>query len=156
MAGADPPEVEGAEITEVTSLLQRISNMMVAMQKEYFGRGPDRTKSYMLDDLLLVVMRGGVTRAEQTMLDFGQEDLVRNFRQQFENEMTKRLVGGIEELTGRRVLTYQSQILFNPHVICEIFVFEEAADRDQLRETAEGQLTDRSLGEVGSEGEPSD
>ena len=156
MASAGPPEVEGAETTEVTSLLQRISNMMVAMQKEYFGRGPDRTKSYMLDDLLLVVMRGGVTRAEQTMLDFGQEDLVRNFRQQFENEMTKRLVGGIEELTGRRVLTYQSQILFNPHVICEIFVFEELADTDQLRETAEGQLTDRSLGEVGSEGEPSD
>ena len=126
MAGA------GAERADDTTpgpqgLLQRISNLMVGLQKEYFGRGPDRTKSYMVDDLLFVVMRGGVTRAEQTMLDFGQQDLVRNFRQQFENEMTKRLVGAIEELTGRRVLTYQTQILFDPHIVCQIFVFEDGA-----------------------------
>lgn len=106
------------------SLLTRISNMMVSAQKEHFGRGPDRTKSYLIDDLLFIVMRGGITQAEQTMLDFGREDLVRAFRQEFENEMTRTLVDAIEEITGRRVLTYQSQILFNPHVVVEVFVFD--------------------------------
>ena len=124
MAGGDAERADGGPGSEQQGLLQRISNLMVGLQKEFYGRGPDRTKSYMVDDLLFVVMRGGVTRAEQTMLDFGQQDLVRNFRQQFENEMTKRLVGGIEQLTGRTVLTYQTQILFDPHIICQIFVFD--------------------------------
>jgi uncharacterized protein YbcI len=127
MASIDAGRPEGEEAAETTSVLQRISNLMVSMQKEHFGRGPHRTTSAMSDDLLLVVMRGGVTRAEQTMLDFGQEDLVRSFRQQFENEMTTKLVSGIEHLTGRTVLTYQCQILFNPHMVCQIFVFQESA-----------------------------
>ncbi len=127
--GAQPSdEIDAAG---ATSLLQQISHLMVGLQKEYFGRGPDRTKSHMVDDLLFVVMRGGVTRAEQTMLDFGQEDLVRNFRQQFQNEMATRQVGAIEELTRRRVLTHQTQILFDPHIVCEIFVFETPAGGEE-------------------------
>ena len=44
------------------------------------GLGPVQTKSYMMDDLLLIVMRGGMTTAERTLLEFGQHDLVRSFR----------------------------------------------------------------------------
>ena len=105
-------------------LLARISNEMVRAQKRYFGKGPTATKSYLLDDFLLIVMRGSLTVAEQTMLDFGHPDLVRDFRQQFENEMTSRLVGMIEEVTGRKVLGYQSQILFEPDVVVELFFFD--------------------------------
>lgn len=122
----EPASAEGEAASAEAGLLARISNMMVGAQKQYFGRGPDRTKSYLVDDLLFIVMRGGITTAEQTMLDFGREDLVRSFRQEFENEMTRTLVDAIEEITGRRVLTYQSQILFNPHVVVEVFVFDEA------------------------------
>ncbi len=72
-------------------LLARISNEFVTMQKEFWGLGPLEAKSYMMDDLLLVVMRGGMTRAELTMIDFSQHGLVREFRQRFENEMTENL-----------------------------------------------------------------
>jgi uncharacterized protein YbcI len=132
------------------SLLARISNEFVTMLKEYWGLGPVQAKSYMMDDLLLIVMRGGMTRAERTMLDFGQQDLVRNFRQTFENEMTQKLEGRIEELTGRKVLTYQSQVLFDPFVVAELFVFEEAASSgsEEIVATAKGQLRDRPYGEV--------
>src|SRR5919107_1957074 len=92
------------------TLLSRISTEMVRTQKQYFGKGPTQAKSYFFDDMLLVVMKGGVTTAEHTMLDFGQEDKVRDFRQVFENEMTARLSNLIEDLTGRKVVTYQSQI----------------------------------------------
>jgi uncharacterized protein YbcI len=105
--------------------LARISTEMVRAQKKFFGKGPTSAKSYMIDDFLLIVMRGSRTVAEQTMLDFGQGDLVRHFRQQFENEMTSRLTGLIEELTGRKVLGYQSQVLFRPEVVLEIFFFDE-------------------------------
>ena len=121
-------------------LLRQLSTEMVRMQKQAFGKGPMHSKAYMFDDLLLVVMRDGLTVAEKTMLEFGQADLVRNFRQQFENDMTSRMIEPIERLTGRRVLTYQSQIMFNPDVIVEIFVFDEAGGYEERFATAEGQM----------------
>jgi len=62
------------------------------------------------------------------VLEFVQADLLRNFRQQFENEMTRRIVDMIEELTERKVLTYQSQVMFDPHVVVEMFVFENSLE----------------------------
>jgi len=135
-------------------LLSRISNAFVGMQKDYWGLGPVKAKSYMMDDLLLVVMRGGLTRAERTMIDFGDEDLVRSFRQNFENRMTEQLTGMVEELTGRKVLTYQSQILFDPDVIAELFVFDRAAPggAKEIVATAKGQLDEEPFGEIGETG----
>jgi uncharacterized protein YbcI len=122
MADGDPHE----DFEHGQALLRQLSSSMASMQKAAFGKGPISTRSYLFDDMLLIVMRDGLTVAEKTMLDFGQADLVRNFRQQFENDMTKRIVGMIEELTDRKVLTYQSQIMFNPDVVVEMFVFDRA------------------------------
>jgi uncharacterized protein YbcI len=136
------------------SLLSAISSEVVRMQKEFFGKGPVEAKSYMLDDFLIVVMRGGVTTAEQTMLDFGEADLVRQFRQRFENQMTTRLVDKIEALTERKVVNYQSQILFDPHIVIELFFFDRQVDEAHRRETAEGQLRNRAIGAAsGADGE---
>ncbi len=109
---------------EGQSLLLQISNAMVRMQKEFFGKGPTKTKSYMFDDILLVVMREGLTTAEKTMLEFGHPQQVRQFRQLYQDEMCERLTGLVEELTGRTVVTYQSQVLFDPDIALEIFVFD--------------------------------
>jgi uncharacterized protein YbcI len=117
-------------------LLGRISTEMVQLMKQYFGKGPTKAKSYFLDDFLIVVMRGGTTRAEQTMLDAHREDSVREFRQQFENEMTGRMTGLIEELTGRKVINYQSQVLFDPDISVELFFFADVVDPGLLHETA--------------------
>ncbi len=131
-----------------TDLLTRISTEMVRAQKKYFGKGPEQTKSYMLDDFLMIVMRGSQTTAEKTMVNFGQEDRVRDFRQQFENEMTAQLTGMVEELTGRKVLGYQSQIIFEPEVAVELFFFDRPADETETHATALGQLEDPSIGEA--------
>jgi len=112
------------------TLAMQLSNAMVKAQKQYFGKGPLRAKSYLVDDLLFIVMRGGMTRAEETMIEFDQADKVREFRQSFENEMTERLTTMIEDITGRKVLTYQSQILFDPEIVIEMFVFDKAIDAD--------------------------
>ena len=131
-----------------TDLLARLSTEMVRAQKKYFGKGPESAKSYMLDDFLLIVMRGSQTVAERTMIEFGQQDQVRAFRQTFENEMTSRLIGMVEDLTGRKVLGYQSQLLFEPEVVIEIFFFDENAGTQAVAATAMGQLQDASIGEA--------
>jgi uncharacterized protein YbcI len=131
------------------SLLRQISREIVHTQKKAFGKGPTHAKAYMFDDILMVVMRDGLTVAEQTMLGFGQPDLVRNFRQQFENEMTSRLIEVIERLTERKVLTYQSQVMFDPDVIVEIFVFDQTGGYAERFATAEGQIEGDPFREIG-------
>jgi len=95
-------------------------------------------------------MRGGLTTAEKTMLEFDQEDQVREFPQAYENEMTGRLTHMIEDLTGRKVLTYQSQIMFDPDVLIEVFVFDDTPE-DLVEVTAEAQLEGHPVGEVEGE-----
>ena len=41
-------------------------------------------------------------------------------------------------LTGRKIVNYQSQILFDPHIVMEILFFDGSADEDQLREASAG------------------
>jgi uncharacterized protein YbcI len=124
------PEAQTAGSDE-GSVLARISTEMVRTFKKYYGKGPVSAKSYLVDDLLFVVMREGITQAEQTMLDAGRASTVRNFRQEFENEMTEVLTRMVERVTGRRVVTYQSQVLFDPHLTIEIFVFDDGATPGQ-------------------------
>lgn len=128
-------------------LLARISTEVVRTLKHSFGKGPLKAKSYMLDDFLFVVMRGGVTVAEQTMLDRGHADLVRDFRQTYQNEMGDELVAKIEVLTGRKVVNYQSQILFEPHIVMEVFFFADSADEPRpVDPAAAGLIGDPSDG----------
>jgi uncharacterized protein YbcI len=141
-------EQHSSERPAGADLLSQISAEMVRAQKQYFGKGPEQTKSYMLDDFLLIVMRGTQTVAERTMVEFGQEDRVRDFRQSFENEMTERLTDMVEGLTGRKVLGYQSQIIFDPEVVVELFFFDRPAGEAEARATAHAQLDDPSIGEA--------
>jgi len=124
------------------SLLAAISREMVKAMKTFYGRGPTKAKSYLVDDLLFVVMRGGTLEAEETLLESGEGDMVRAFRQRFENVMAERLIGTIEQLTERKVVTYQSQVLFEPNVVIEMFVFDRPLERVTLEETAQASLPD--------------
>jgi uncharacterized protein YbcI len=137
---------------EGEALLVQIATSMARAQKEFFGKGPSHAKAYMLDDMLLIVMRGSLTPAEQTMLEFGETDQVRQFRQLFENRMTERLTGMVEELTERKVLTCQSQIMFEPDVVVEIFMFESDGSPAAVRAAAEAKFDDEHAGAPGGSG----
>jgi uncharacterized protein YbcI len=106
-------------------VLTQISNEVVKTLKESYGKGPDRAKAYMLDDVLLIVMRGGATTVEQTLLERGEGDMVRSYRQTYQNHMGDRLIGIVERATGRKVATYQSQVLFWPFTSIEVFLFAD-------------------------------
>ena len=137
------------ENEEGLSLLSAISRELVRAKKKYYGKGPVSAKSYMVDDLLFVVSRGGTIAAEKTLVDAGDEDAARAFRQKFQDKMDKLLPGTVEQLTGRKVVNYQSQTLFDPDITVEIFVFEEPAEHEARKKTAGGIVKpDRGIGEV--------
>src|SRR3954453_3006587 len=104
------------------SLRTAVANAMVALKKEYYGRGPDAAKAYVEDDSIFVVLEGGLTRNEETLPADGKEEVVRRYRLEFQASVSKTPPGAIEELTGRNVIGYHSQIVFDPPRAFEIFV----------------------------------
>jgi uncharacterized protein YbcI len=120
-AGGRMPEPDG-------SVRTALANAMVGMKKQFYGRGPTAAKAWILDDYVFVVMEGGLTRNEETLLAAGKHDLVRSYRLSFQETMEETTTTAVEELLGRRVLAYHSQIVFEPARTFEIFVLEPATD----------------------------
>ncbi|MDQ3739316.1 MAG: DUF2294 domain-containing protein [Actinomycetota bacterium] len=112
------------------SLRSALATAMVGLKKKYYGRGPTAAKAWLLDDYVFVALDGGLTRNEETLLDDGKDDLVRRYRLSFQETMSDTTTAAVEELTGRRVLTYHSQIVFRPTRSFEIFVLEPDDARD--------------------------
>jgi uncharacterized protein YbcI len=105
-------------------LLKQISNAMVGIKKNLYGKGPTKAKTFINDNFVFVVLEGGLTQNEITLLDAGEHDMVRSYRLRFQEVVSKQATGAVEELTGRKVLGYHSQIVFDPDRAFEIFVLD--------------------------------
>jgi uncharacterized protein YbcI len=103
-------------------VLTAISDGLVALLKEFYGRGPTRAKSYFEDDLVVCVLRGGFSRVEQTLLDGGRGEAVINQRMEFQEVMRKRFEAVIEDATGQRVIGFMSGNQQDPDMMCEVFI----------------------------------
>ena len=106
-----------------------ISTQLVALKKEFYGKGPIGAKTYIQDEYVFAVLEGGLTRNEETLLAAGETDMVRTYRLRFQEIMRDRLTRTVEEITGRRVLDYHSQIVFDPPRAFEIFVLDGPPQR---------------------------
>ncbi len=126
LTSADELIASGAPAGDESSgaMRAKIANAMVGLKKEHYGRGPTAAKAWMLDDYLFVAMEGGLTRNEETLLAAGREEVVRSYRLSFEEAVSRTVIEAVEEITGRRVATYHSQIVFDPPRSFEIFVLE--------------------------------
>lgn len=108
-------------------LLAAISNAIVSIMRERYGRGPMQAKTYVLDDLILVVLRGsGFSEYEQTMMDAdaGGRQRVVEMRGDFHRMMAPRYRATIEDLSGRKVLALLSQSHVDPEITVEVFVMD--------------------------------
>ena len=114
----------GVETERQSSIYLEISNAMVGLKKQFYGKGPVKSKTFINDNYVFCVLEGGLTRNEETLLQAGQEDLVRTYRLRFQEAMSKTTVKAVEEITRRKVIGYHSQIVFDPEFGFEIFVLD--------------------------------
>ena len=130
MSPPDPPEVPLAH----GDILTAISDGMVALLKEFYGRGPTRVKSYYADDLVVCLLRGGFSRVEQTLFEGGRGSSVIQQRMDFQDLMRARFEAVIREATGRRVIGFMSGNQQDPDIMCEVFILAptDLVDDDEL------------------------
>lgn len=97
---------------EVTStLLSEVSNAMVHLYKEYFGRGPTRTKTrWCGDDVLVVILEDTLTPSERNMVKMGEHQRLRETRMFFQYATVSEFCGPVERVTGRKVRSFISGI----------------------------------------------
>jgi uncharacterized protein YbcI len=106
--------------------LAELTNGIVHLFSEYYGRGPTKAKSYLLEDRYVVtVLRDTMTTVERTLVDNGHGELVRRVRLTFQEAMAAPLKGVVEEALGRRVAAYHSQIVLDPDICFEFFMLED-------------------------------
>ncbi len=101
-----------------------LSNALVALMKSHYGKGPTAAKSFINDEYVFTVLEGGLTRNEETLLAAGRASVVRDYRLSFQQAIRGEMCGAVERVTGRRVLDYHSQIVFDPPRSFEIFVLD--------------------------------
>lgn len=114
------PEAKRLHGEELTA----ISDGLVALLKEFYGRGPTQAKSYYQDDLVVCILRGGFTQVEQTLRDGGRGSAVIEQRMAFQELMRERFEEVIERATGRKVIGFMSGNQQDPDMMCEVFVLD--------------------------------
>jgi len=74
---------------------------------------------------VLTILEDFLTTVEKTLIKEGHQDLVRQVRLTFQEVIADQFTGAVESITGRRVLTYHSQVTFDPPIGFEVFVLED-------------------------------
>ncbi len=126
-------------MSEITGeILAAISKEIVSLKARHYGKGPVEAKTYVADDFLFCVLKGGVTAVEQTLISAGDGDLVRQVRLRFQDQMRSTFVDAVEKRVGRKVIGYESQIIFDPDYTIEIFLLSDDPDLNkELQENVE-------------------
>jgi uncharacterized protein YbcI len=108
------------------SPLANVSRRIVQLHKEYYGKGPTQAKTFYRGELVVVLLRGGFTKAEETLLEGGRADAVIRQRTEFQLVMRERFQQVVEEELGRTVLAFMSASHQHPDMMAEVFVLEPA------------------------------
>jgi uncharacterized protein YbcI len=110
-------------------VLASISTGLVRLHSRYYGKGPTKAKTYLVNDTVVCILRGGFTTVERTLIDEGNIDAVYQIRRSFQQAMEVQFTTVVEAAMGRKVIAYMSQVHQDPDLAVEIFVLEPSEER---------------------------
>ena len=92
-------------------LESRISNSMITFQREQLGRGAESAKTYIVEDMIIIRLKGVLTAAEVQLAQTEEgKALVKEMRFRLEEIIRPKLEAMIEEITGHRVISLHNDI----------------------------------------------
>lgn len=109
---------------ERTEALARVCKAVVHIHKRFYGKGPIRARAHLCEDLLTVVLDGGFTRGEETLLRSGHEAEVQRSRLAMKHSIEGVFCEAIEAALGRSVRSFMSACDPAGDVQVEVFVLE--------------------------------
>jgi len=91
-----------------------ISEALIKFEKEYMGRGPEETKTYIIDDIIVIRLKRVLTPAEQQLAGTSDETTGRTLIKRVRTELLEKARPLLEQiiidLTGERVKSLHTDI----------------------------------------------
>jgi uncharacterized protein YbcI len=119
-------ETNGAETTASRPL--EISNAISRLHKDFVGRGPTNSRTTIDGNLVVCLLEGGYTRAEQTLTANDKSDVVHAGRLGLQGAMRQAMIAAVEQTTGRRVHSFMSANDLEQGLQVEVFVLAPGHD----------------------------
>lgn len=104
-----------------------ISREVVGLLKDLVGRGPTRSKTYLHSDCVVLLLREGHTRSEDTMFQAGAGRGVAQARVDMSQAIRGPLIEVIERHTGRQVAGFMSSSQQSPDLLSFVFVLDTSS-----------------------------
>jgi uncharacterized protein YbcI len=102
---------EQSETHEKFSVQMQISNEMVRLYKEQFGRGPTKARTnWAGPDTVVATLEDTLTPAERNLVKLGEHQRLRDLRMFFQYASVREFCEPVERLTGRKVRAFHSSI----------------------------------------------
>jgi uncharacterized protein YbcI len=105
-------------------LAAAISNAVVGIHSKYYGKGPTKAKTYLIDDTVVCVMQDVFTTVERTLIEAGKGELVREVRTTFQYSLRDDFMDAVAAIVGRRPRAFMSQIDCNADMAIEFFLLD--------------------------------
>jgi uncharacterized protein YbcI len=105
-----------------------IGTAITRLHREHYGRGATVTRTVFQRNFVVAFLEDIYTPVEKTLLKDGRQDDVKQMRQLFQMAMQPLFSEAVEEITGRKVIQFMSQVAFEPDMAAEIFVLEPVGD----------------------------
>ena len=110
MAADDRDQQSSADEARCRSLMD-VSNAMVRLYKEIFGRGPMHARTdWAGPNTLVAVLEDTLTTAERNMVAMGEHHRLRDTRMFFQYATVREFCEPVEQITGRKVRSFVSGI----------------------------------------------
>ena len=113
-----------AGATDLKTQSTAISNGIGALHREHYGRGADRIRTFIHQDVVLTRLEDCFTTVEHKMIREGAFLKVRETRIMFQDWMGPTFIEIVEAATGRQVTSFFSQVGHDPDMAVELFLLE--------------------------------
>lgn len=101
-----------------------VSNAITRLHRDHYGRGAKTSRAVIQRNFVIVFLEDIYTPVERTFIEGGASDEVKQTRQTFQMMMGPKFSAAVEEIMGRKVIAFMSQVHFDPDMAAEIFVLE--------------------------------
>ena len=134
------PDDATQQATQQARHATAIGNAITRLHREHYGRGATTTRTVVQRNYVVAFLEDIYTPVERTLIDAGQEDAVKSTRQVFQMAMRQRFSDAVEEITGRKVVAFMSQVHFDPDLAAEIFVLEPTTSDKAAAPSGDGSV----------------
>jgi uncharacterized protein YbcI len=123
---------QGDGTDPIAAMRSEISEEMVRLYKELFGRGPRKVwTDFAGPDAILCTFEGSLTLAERRLAEMGEHQRLRDTRLYFQYATEGEFCGAIERITKRKVRAFNSGTDTVKDVSSEVYYLEPFADSPQ-------------------------